>query len=346
MKFKQVLAGLMSLTIITASGVTAFANDIQTITNESDVKTALPINAILNKFQFQSFTGKVTEIRVSEDNADRTYISVEGEGERLATILITKDTYVVSQDEIKVGDTVTGYYNGNAPMIMIYPPQYHAEVVVVNDTKEIIKVDVFDKDLVSSDNFLKLNISDETKIMLQNGEGFDGELTNRKLVVSYTVSTKSIPAQTTPSQIVVLYEDAEHPIIEVDENDDNVSEVIGDVSKMDIVVENKKITAPSAYLNENGTVMVPIRAIAEALGSEVKWDDELKSVTIDKGISFTLGKDYYVYMKTAPIKLGDAPELVDGHTFVPLSFFREVMKLNNAYVFEGQIDINTGEKMQ
>lgn len=345
MKFKQVLAGLMSLTIITASGVTVFAQDSQTIA-ESDVNTILPISAVLNKFQFQSFTGKVTDIRVPEDNTDRTYISVEGEGEQLGTILITKDTYIVSQDAIKIGDTITGYYNGNAPMIMIYPPQYNAEVVVVNETEENIKVDIFDKDLVSSDNFLKLNISDETKIILENGEAFDGELANRKLVVSYTVSTKSIPAQTTPSQVVVLFEDIEPPIFEIDDNDIDYSDIMGDVSKMDIVVEDKKITAPSAYLNENGTVMVPVRAIAEALGSEVKWDDELRSVTIDKGISFTLGKDYYVYMKTAPIELGDTPELVDGHTFVPLSFFREVMKVNNAYVFEGQIDINNGEKMQ
>lgn len=337
MKFKQVLAGLMSLTMITASGVTAFAQDNQAISNESDVKVALPISADLNKFQFQSFTGKVTEARVLEDNTGRTFISVEGEDDQIGTIVITKDTYVTSQNEIKVGDTVTGYYNSNAPMILIYPPQYNAEVVVVHDTEENVKVDIFDKDLVSSDNSLQLNIADETKVILENGEAFDDELANRKLVVSYTISTRSIPAQTTPSQVVVLLED---------EKTDNGSEVIGDVSKMDIVVENKKITAPSAYLNENGTVMVPVRAIVEALGGEVQWDSELNSVMIGKGISFTLGKDYYVYMKTAPITLGDAPELVDGHTFVPLSFFREVMKLNNAYVFEGQIDINNGEKME
>jgi hypothetical protein len=51
-------------------------------------------------------------------------------------------------------------------------------------------------------------------------------------------------------------------------------------------------------------------------------------------------------MKMAPIQLGTAPAIVEGKTFVPLSFFKEVTRLNNAYVFESQIVIDNGERME
>ncbi len=50
--------------------------------------------------------------------------------------------------------------------------------------------------------------------------------------------------------------------------------------------------------------------------------------------------------KATPIKLDSAPELVNDRTFVPLNFFREILKMNNVYVFEAQIVVNNGEKME
>lgn len=67
---------------------------------------------------------------------------------------------------------------------------------------------------------------------------------------------------------------------------------------------------------------------------------------VGKSVSLTMGKDYYTYMKTAPIQLGTAPEVVNGKTFVPLSFFKKIIRMNNAYVFETQIVIDNGEIMK
>jgi len=55
--------------------------------------------------------------------------------------------------------------------------------------------------------------------------------------------------------------------------------------------------------------MVPLRAIAEALGYKVTWNNETLSVTLDKDISLTIGEDNYISGDNAPIKLGTAPEL-------------------------------------
>jgi hypothetical protein len=92
--------------------------------------------------------------------------------------------------------------------------------------------------------------------------------------------------------------------------------------------------------------MVPLRAIAEALGYDVTWNNELQRAFLGKDISLNIGSDSYTYMKMAPIQLGTAPTIVEGKTFVPLSFFKEVTRMNNAYVFESQIVIDNEEQMK
>ena len=47
-----------------------------------------------------------------------------------------------------------------------------------------------------------------------------------------------------------------------------------------ILVDGVPLDAPNAYINENGSTMVPLRAVAEALGCQVGWDPETQTVTI------------------------------------------------------------------
>jgi hypothetical protein len=341
MKIKKAFAGLLTVTILSASTITAFAanlEDLKPINDLGQNKDIMPISIKLNeseKYYFNSFSGKVKEIADFHAVKGSKIVLVEDSAGGIANIIISKDTYVLDNADIIVGSEITGYYDANTPMIMIYPAQYSAEVVVVEgkDQDRNVKVDHFDKDLVSSDKKLKLNISDTTEIVLQDGTTFSGILDERKLVVTYGITTRSIPAQTNPTKIVVLFEKA--------------NTAIGDVSKMDTVVNNKKIEAPAAYVNEKGTIMVPIRAIAEALGYDVIWNNEQRSVELgNKGISFKIGEDNYLYLKTAPIQLGTAPEIKEGSTYVPISYFRDVLGMNNAYVFEAQIVIDNEEKIQ
>lgn len=338
MRVNVVLAGVLSVSMISISGVTASAADlanVSTIQAIDSSQSVAPISVSLDKEQkayFNSFTGTVKKITAMEGVEGSQFVSVENEAGAPANFIVSKQSYILNNAKITVGSKITGYYKANVPMIMIYPPQYHADVVIVDNKEQNVKVDLFDQDLLSSDQWLKLNISKDTEVVLQDGTAFAGELTGRKLVVMYDVTTKSIPAQTTPTKIIVLKDETSTPT--------------GDVSGMDIVVNNKKIKAPAAYTNEKGTVMVPLRAIAEALGYEVTWDGKLQSVMLGKGISLKIGVDNYTYMKTAPIHLGTAPTLIKGTTFVPLSFFKEVVRMNNAYVFESQIVIDNGEIMK
>lgn len=351
MKFKNTLAGLVSVSIMSLSAVTAFAADAQEpkiiSTGQGEI---IPIRSELPKpeqAKFIAITGTVQKITEREGMKGSKFISVETEKEEPANIIVTEDTYIAGNTEIEEGHKITWYYDTTKPMIMIYPPQYLAEVVIVGDQEKNIRVDIFDKDLVSTDNSLKLNLLDETEIISHDGNEFEGELEGRKLAVFYAASTKSIPAQTSPDKIVVL-PDTEEPATEdtVQDASEEILPIMGDVSAMDIIVNNEKAEAPSAYTNDQGTLMVPLRPIAEALGFEVNWNDQLQSIMLDKDISLKLGEDNYINAKNAPIQLGASPELVEGTTYVPLIFFRKVAQMNNAYVFEAQIVIDNGEKMQ
>jgi len=156
-----------------------------------------------NTSVFASWTGSVVDI-ITEYSDPPTYIfHLEGENGS-ATFTTNFNTFILG-DTPEVGDTITGFYLLDMPMTMIYPPQFTVSVIVNGDFNNVA-VDRFDEALVSYGGDLMLEITNETEIMLQDGEVFDCILYHRKLVVVYDISTRSIPAITTPSQIIVLFE--------------------------------------------------------------------------------------------------------------------------------------------
>ncbi|WP_068673505.1 hypothetical protein [Oceanobacillus sp. Castelsardo] len=159
---------------------------------------------------FMSFQGTVTMIndlytgQNGMNEGCSKLISVENSSGAIVNFVVTPTTYFVDHVMVTIGDWVTGYYNGDAPAILIYPPQYNALVMVKNSPKQNVKVDYFNSQLISSDGQLQLNISPYTPLLLTNGQLFTGNPGNRDLIVVYGPTTKSIPAQTTPYQIIVL----------------------------------------------------------------------------------------------------------------------------------------------
>ncbi|MGM8365639.1 hypothetical protein ACLIBG_09165 [Virgibacillus sp. W0181] len=158
--------------------------------------------------QFNGFQGTVTAIHDLESGdygkGCVKMVSLQNEEGAQVNFILSPDTYVVNQETITLGDIVTGYYDANAPAILIYPPQYPALVMVKERVNLNVKVSYFDNNLLSQDGQLKINIHPNTQIITTNGQIFTGTLTNRNLIVIYGPSTKSIPAQTTPYQVSVL----------------------------------------------------------------------------------------------------------------------------------------------
>lgn len=163
-----------------------------------------------NKTQkFAAFSGTVMRIEdfyPSESVKAGCYklMSLENKNREPVNFVISPETYFVNHEVVKVGDKVTGYYDANAPAILIYPPQYPAIVMSKNKEYQNVVVDYFNKELINSDGNLKLNLAPSTEVILTNNQPFNKYPGNRNLIVIYGPTTKSIPAQTTPYKIIVL----------------------------------------------------------------------------------------------------------------------------------------------
>jgi len=122
----------------------------------------------------------------------------------IVNFVIEPTTYFVDHAMVSVGDRVTGFYDANAPVPLIFPPQYRAIVMTKEHPYQNVNVDFFNSELISSDGSLQLNISSTTEIVLENGQSFNHNPINRYLIVIYGPTTRSIPAQTTPYRIIVM----------------------------------------------------------------------------------------------------------------------------------------------
>jgi hypothetical protein len=158
---------------------------------------------------YGSFSGVLTAIQdVGEafgtDSGCVKLMTLMGQQGAVANFVVSPDTYFVDHAMLRRGDTVTGFYDAAAPVPLIYPPQYRALVMARTSPQRQVAVDWFGPTLISSDGNLKLNVGPRTAVVLENGQAFTGSLGNRDLAAVYSFTTRSIPAQTTPSQIVVL----------------------------------------------------------------------------------------------------------------------------------------------
>lgn len=158
---------------------------------------------------FQAFQGTVTRISDfmiganGEGEGCYTLMSVDNGNGNSVNFVVSPTTYFVDHAVVAVGDRVTGYYDGDAPAPLIYPPQYRALIIVEENTNRNVKVDFFNSQLESSDGQLRLNVTPYTPILLTNGQPFMKSPVNRNLIVIYGPTTRSIPAQTTPYEIIV-----------------------------------------------------------------------------------------------------------------------------------------------
>ena len=330
---KKVMAVIMALGLVAVmfSGFAMADPDMDVL----DTPPLLP--------EYTSVSGTVVSI-----DEDTNLIDIELEDGTPAKLVISEDTVYPFESEYAVGDTVTGFYLANAPMILIWPPQYTIAVLVVNPPEATFyKADRFqerddgDGYLFNTENTFGFRVGEETEVILANGDDFsDGELAGRRLVVIYDVSTRSMPELATATKVIVLYEDAVHT-----PGDSGIVGIDLDVADMPIAVNGDGIVAPSAFMADDGvTVMVPLRAIAEALGLTVGWDGVTRSVLLDDAAVLSIGNPVYLISGAElTIEGAPAPLLRNNFTYVPLSFFTVALELPNASVANGQIAVSSVE---
>ncbi|MGN0108080.1 MAG: copper amine oxidase N-terminal domain-containing protein [Hominilimicola sp.] len=367
---KKNLITLMAAIAILASSTAAFADeipmtdssaaqevtDVTTQTDADDERHIMlvseeieDISAPVSMPSYMSNTVTVTEI--GEGRIATTLNKEDAENpENTINYTIQEDTLVFSSNgekkevkDIEKGADITVFTGAYTPAPLIMPPQYQANVIIINDEEQVSFVDVDtylagSEYLVNAANTLAVNIDKETKIVDKDEKSFTGEtLENNDLIVFYGASTRSIPAQTIPSKVVVLGKN-ETALAQIAAAQNVTAEtpapvetpVVTEEPKADlstakeVMVGDKKIT--NVYAKEN-VLMVPLREIAETLNFTVEWNGEMRAVILNGGVySLKIDENSYVKGKMMPVELGSAPEIKDDLTYVPVEYFTEVLE--------------------
>lgn len=132
------------------------------------------------------------------------FVGVETTDGEMVNFIVSQNTFVVDFIQLSVGMTATFFYLADAPAPLIYPPQYNAVVVAPEEQGTFVFVGNFNRSLISEDRGLQLNMDSEVPVVTTNNQTFMGSIENRDLVVVYSVTTRSLPPQTTPIKVIVL----------------------------------------------------------------------------------------------------------------------------------------------
>lgn len=131
-------------------------------------------------------------------------VTLETADSGIVNFMVSADTYILESVNLRPGMEVMFFYDADAPVPLIYPPQYRAMAAARAIRGQNVMVSFFGRDLTSSDGSLKLNINRNVPVRTVNNQTFSGNPGNRYLLVVYDRTTRSIPAQTTPLEVVVL----------------------------------------------------------------------------------------------------------------------------------------------
>ena len=214
----KVMAKGMVMTIL--AGTTAFANETMLISEIPNAdKTIESVIAEAEASMYLTQEGKVTGVEASATEGV-SVVTIENEqgGLRFAvasnTIIIDRqDGFYMTADQLTEGMTVSVVYDMNSPMGMSMPPYLgNVTAVVANADFGSVAVGHFDENLTDMKNMLQLNIDNErTPITNMQGSRIrltDADVKGQDALVFYDMMTMSLPAQTTPSFVLILGEQA------------------------------------------------------------------------------------------------------------------------------------------
>lgn len=263
---------------------------------------------------YMKASGVITAIEAAKGSLRVTIENEEGIENVLiinekSQLLSSKTTASIASDYLKNGMNVEAYYDKNKPMILIYPAQFTPELVVVKEENgQNVKVNKFDDDFLSLDKELKLTIAEDTVLQNEQGKTISKtDLKGKELVVFYTITTRSLPPQTTPTKVIAL-----DPLQQ---------------SETELV---HKIIEADHYMKD-GVKMIPLRKVAEQLGYTVVSQGHINGALVKKenrSFTITRGEKKYGLNKSLQ-QFAVAPELIAG---------------NKTYVSEDFLDMLLGEQ--
>lgn len=325
---KKLVTLMLSAAILATTGIAAFAEPEATPAPSDE---PVVINDLGDSKRFTDTTVKVTSVNENEINYTDGETGAGFDASEAVIFDLNGDVKTVS--DIKADDSLVLYTDANTGNV---------KYIVISDEEggTILYIDLFAKsetlgDYVDTVNYLAVNVSDETNITDLDGNKLTGaDIENKYIAVFYDMTTMSIPAITNPKKIVVL-EDGNVDVTIIGGADAPTNILVTDVRNVIFVTTSDVIKVESVKL-------IPVRKYAEGLDLEVKWNGEDKSVTvgtIPMGVGFKIGENSYSKSKMTPFVLETAPQLINDTTYVPISFFEQVLE-TKVDIVEFQVVIN------
>ena len=321
MILKKTLATILALASLAVQAAAFAEEDIMLISEEAAVteplmveydKTELYGTAAVEEgwFYISTETGDVML------NTDANTVFVDGNG------------YKTSMEAIENGTSLK-VIASNA-MTMSLPPQSYAHVVMLANDEGGYPI-YAEVNKVTADNNGNFVFSSKDGIYdIVYGEGITQVepfatrnivtaadiKENSRILVFADIMTMSLPALVPANRIVILPE-----VMEIAENEIPTA----------VTVNGEAINAGDAQvvLEKDGMLLLPVRAIAEKMGLDVQWDDNLKAVTVGTvpmGATFNIGLNEYTKARMMPQTLSAAPIAENGRTYVPVDFFTEILE--------------------
>ena len=147
-------------------------------------------------------TGTIMNITRGGDCCSQMIAMRTGNG--VVNFMVDSQTFVIDSRQLRTGMRVAAFYDSSLPVPLIFPPQYRAQLIATPGRNEQVTLKHFNRNLLASDRSLQLNIADSTILQTANGQVFDCHPGNQTLLVYYSVTTRSIPPQTTPGRVIVF----------------------------------------------------------------------------------------------------------------------------------------------
>ncbi len=97
---------------------------------------------------------------------------------------------------------------------------------------------------------------------------------------------------------------------------------------VNVLLDLAPVRFPVTPYVEDGTTMVPLRALGEAVGAKIGWDGTRQAATYSKdGITLVIqiGQTTISTSDGQPVPMPKPAVLLDGHTMVPLRLFIEIL---------------------
>ncbi|RUL55529.1 stalk domain-containing protein [Lysinibacillus antri] len=293
---KKTTALLLATTMVGSIMLTpvAKAENVEVISVEESEKEVGNVN-------FISVTGTITKI--TEESTGNFFATIKNEDEEFG-FYFNDETRIFDNTgkvtELKEGLKFTAFVDARKPMILIYPPRYSPEVIIVQ-TEEAgtVALEQFDEKFLNKKKDTVINISDDTVIEDLSGKSLKKEaIVDKDVLIFYEVVLESYPMQIGPSKIIVL-------------------------EKEPTAIEKAYAIVEKDFYEVNGEMMIPLRLVAETLGYKV--DSTGTGAIVSKGnVSFTItrGTTIYGYNK-ALRQFKETPELLEQYkTYVPYEFLQ------------------------